>query len=280
MMEYTDDEQIGQKVLLQELDAEPMRMINPWMPEYINVSIGRLFISWSRQLDRDIAAGAEPPLPSRDLGRFEDVMQRWITKTDAFLGTHQYELVEVLDWLLLAGAERHPWLYNVDDRNRPKKLVKCQTIEALFEESQKCMRRHPKGKRKTEIDLGIGDEQFVMELGAGYTLVQLLSPDALDVESARMKHCIGNGVYDGKLDIPGHCFFSVRDRNGQPHATVEIAPKDIDGVAQGVVRQIQGPRNTTVVPAILDLLTPALDDILCHDTPAVLPAPAPPVGRF
>ncbi|MQV12227.1 hypothetical protein GHL01_00510 [Sinorhizobium meliloti] len=278
-MDFTDDERIGQKVLLAELDAEPMRMVNPWMPEYINVSIGRLFISWSRQLDRDIAAGARPPLPSRDLGRFEDIMQKWIARADAFLGEYQYELVEVLDWLLLAGAERHPWLYNVDERNRPRKLMKCRTVDALYNESVKCMRgRQP--QRKTEHDLSDTDERYVADLGLGYAVFELLSPDALDVEGSRMRHCVGNGTYDSKLGTPGYGLYSIRDAHGTPHATVELVPKFDDGEVTTVVRQFLGPRNGAPAPHLVELFHAVREDLSWHDTPAALPAPTPRVGRF
>jgi hypothetical protein len=278
-MKYTDDEKIGLKVLLRELDAEPMRMVNRTVPELISESVGRLFVKWSRQVDRDIAAGLAAPLPCRDLGRFEDVMQRWLLKTDAFLGQYQYELVEIIDWLLLAGAEHHVWLLRVDDRGRPLKLMKCGTVEALYNESQKAMRgRH--SPRKTSKDLTRADERHIADIGAGYTVVELLTPDALDVESARMRHCIGHGAYDANLGHPGFHFYSIRDSAGQPCATVATSPRLVDDVPTVVVRQFQGPKNSVPEPHLVELFNSALDDILPDEMPTSAPAPARSVGRF
>lgn len=279
IMKYTDDEKIGLGVLLRELDAEPMRLVNQVMPELITESVGRLFIRWSRQVDRDIAAGLAAPLPCRDLGRFEDIMARWILKTDAFLGQYQYELVEIIDWLLLAGAEHHAWLLRVDDQGRPLKLMKCGTVEALYSESQKAM-RGLQPQRKSAKDLTHADERHVADLGAGYTVVELLTPDALDVESTRMRHCIGHGTYDGKLGHPGFHFYSIRDRDGQPCATVATSPRLVEDVPTVVIRQFQGPKNSAPEPHIVELFNSALDDILPNEMPSTASAPGPSVVRF
>ncbi|MGF0537291.1 hypothetical protein ACQQ2Q_04790 [Agrobacterium sp. ES01] len=276
-MDYTDDENIGLKVLLGELDAEPMRMVSQSMPEYLEVSVGRLFITWSRKVDRDIAAGLGAPLPCRDLGRFEDWMQRWVLKTDVFLRQYQYELVEIIDWLLLAGAARHSWLENVDERNRPRKLMKCHSVQMLYNESVKCLRgRQP--RRRSSIDLTEADERHLADIGAGYAVVELLTADALDVESARMRHCIGQGNYDAKLGTPGFRFFSIRDSSGQPRATVEATPKLVSGQFVSVIRQLRGPRNMLPEPHVVELFTAALDDILTDVTPMAAQARRPSFG--
>lgn len=278
MVDYTDDERIGIKILLNELDAEPMRMVHQVIPELISESIGRHFIKWARQIDRDVEAGADAPPPSRDMRSFDATHRRWTIFADQFLGTYQYELVEVIDWLLLAGAEHHAWLARVDDKGRPLKLMKCGTVEALYNESVKSMRgRHP--QHKTKRDLSADDERFVADLGAGYSVVEMLSPAALDVESFRMRHCIGNGSYDRKLHHPGFYFFSVRDASGQPCATVELTPKLIDGQFTSVIRQFQGPRNTAPEPFLVDLFMSAVDDIMTYGVPVATSAPRPSVGR-
>lgn len=278
-MEYTDGERLGLRLLLAELDAEPMRLVNPWMPEYLEVSVGRLFIDWSRQVDRDIAAGLPGPAPSRHLPPAIQKYSRWHIRVDAFLGQYQYELVEILDWLLLAGGARHQWLENVDENNRPKKLMKCRTVQALYDESQKCMRGRQSPKKSAK-DLTDADERHVVDLGAGYTVVELLTPEALDAESTRMRHCIGHGNYDAKLSHPGFYYFSIRDADGQPCVTVELAPKLVDGEFRSVVRQFQGPRNAAPEPHIVELFNNALDDILPAEMPSIAPSPARSVGRF
>lgn len=279
MTEYTDEERNGLRLLLDELDAEPMRMVHPWMPEYLEVSVGRLFVDWSRQVDRDIAAGLTGPSPSRHMPAVIRKYSRWYVKVDAYLGQYQYELVEIVDWLLLAGGARHPWLENVDEKNRPKKLMKCRTVQALYDESQKCMRGRQSPKKSAK-HLTEADERHVVDLGAGYTVVELLTPDALDVESTRMRHCIGHGNYDRKLGHPGFHFFSVRDAEGQPCATVELTPKLVDGVPTSVVRQFQGQRNAAPEPHLVEMFNAVLDDIVPDEMPTTKPAPTRSVGRF
>ncbi len=278
-MEYSDEERIGLRLLLDELDAEPMRMVHPWMPEYLEVSVGRLFIDWSRQVDRDIAAGLPGPAPSRHMPDVIKKYSRWYIKADAFLGQYQYELVEVIDWLLLAAGARHQWLENVDEQNRPKKLMKCRTVQALYNESQKCMRGR-QSQCKSAKDLNDADERQVADLGAGYTVVELQTPHALDVESTRMRHCIGHGNYDGRLGHPGFHYFSVRDAEGQPCATVELTPKLVDGEFRSVIRQFQGPRNAAPEPFLVDMFNSVLDDILPDEMPSTTSAARPSLGRF
>jgi hypothetical protein len=56
---------------------------------------------------------------------------------------------------------------------------------------------------------------------SGYQIVEL-APEGLAAEGAAMKHCVGgycSQVADGKSRI-----LSVRDRDGKPHATVEVRP--------------------------------------------------------
>ncbi|MGJ7040920.1 hypothetical protein J2Y63_004188 [Shinella sp. BE166] len=279
MMEYTDDERIGLKVLLRELDAEPMRMVNQIIPELISESIGRLYIKWARRIDRDVDAGADAPSPSRDMRSFDSTHRRWTILADTYLGTYQYEIVEVIDWLLLAGAEHHGWLARVDDKGRPLKLMKCGTVEGLYNESVKSMRgRHP--QRTTKRDLTAADERHVADLGLGYTVVELLSPAALDVESTRMRHCVGSGSYDAKLQNPKCGLYSVRDLDGVPRATVELVSKDYDGVTSTFVRQFMGPRNEPPAQNLVELFNAAIDDILGHGVRSFPPAPRRSFGRF
>jgi hypothetical protein len=278
MIDFNDFEAIALKHLHTELDTEPMTMVHPRLPAFIECSLGRMYVAHCRQVTADVASGARPPL-LHDRGRFEDIMQASVAMMSDYIGTYHYELVEILDWLLLAGAENHPWLDNVDNNGLPKKLMKCQSVEALYNESVKCMRgRQP--QRKSERDLTTDDERHVADLGAGYTVVELLSPEALDVESTRMRHCIGNGSYDRKLSHPGFYYFSIRDENGCPQATVELTPKLIDNQFTSVIRQFQGSRNTAPEPFLVEMFNTVVDDIMTYGVPVATSAPQPPVGRF
>lgn len=265
-MRYSDDEQMGIRVLARELDVSNAQIIEGF-PQLFDLSIGRFFISYCRSLDRVQLDGA----PRAREKNFDAIQNRWITRAESFVSVHQYELVEVIDWLLDAAAHQRPWITNVDDLGRPKKLMKCATMEALSQEADKLMARRPNsGPRRPsrEVLLGPEDEVFVRELGAGYTLVRLLSSAALDVEGMRMRHCIGNGGYDWRLeDRHGYSYFSIRDEHGQPRATIETATRLIDEITYGQIRQFQGPRNEPPEAHVVDLVIGAMAEMKWIDQP-------------
>lgn len=280
MIGFPDFEAVALKHLHAELDTAPMTMVHPRLPDIVECSMGRMFLQHCRQINRDVASGAQPPL-LHDRGRFEDVMQASVAMMSDYIGTYHYELVEILDWLLLAGAEQHPWLENVDALGRPKKLMKCQSIEALYNESVKCMRgRQP--TKKSADDLTAKDERHVTDIGLGYSVVELLSPDALDVESTRMLHCVGNGSFDSKLGTPGYTLLSIRDPDQIPRATIELVSRTYEGaeVPSTFVRQFLGPKNSQPEAYLVELFNAAAESILCHEVRSSPPAPSRSAGRF
>jgi hypothetical protein len=160
---------------------------------------------------------------------------------------HSIDAWHVCDWLLTAVSDGHPWIANVGLDGHPKKLMKCGTLERLAFEATKGLRQ----RDIRDIVLGPEDESFAFELGAGHTLVRLFSRAALRKEGLRMHHCVGQGAYDELLDDPDVGFFSVRDRDGKPKATLEIR--------DGFLRQFRGPTNAEPTDAIKDLVAPAID---------------------
>ena len=67
----------------------------------------------------------------------------------------------------------------------------------------------------------------IMDLGDGFTAVRLLTPEALDKESDYMGHCVGKGGYDEGVKNETIQIYSIRDKNGEPHATFEVIDKKI-----------------------------------------------------
>jgi hypothetical protein len=158
---------------------------------------------------------------------------------------HSIDAWHVADWLITAVADGQPWVTNVDDNGYPKKLMKCGSLDRLVHEATKGLRQ----RNIRDSVLSCDDESFVFALGAGHTLVRLLSRAALRKEGLVMHHCIGRGAYDDLLDDPEIGFFSVRNMDGKPLATLEVR--------DGYVRQFRGPANAT--PAVKELVAPALD---------------------
>nr|WP_250807868.1 PcfJ domain-containing protein [Neorhizobium tomejilense] len=158
------------------------------------------------------------------------------------------DVIHITDWLTAARINEMPWLRKLDDRGRPVKLAKFGTVEQIKNEADKAMRRMASGMA---TGLEPGDEIDVMDLDDGYKVVRLMTPKALDLESARMQHCIGQGGYDPYLERPelGVHFFSLRDRAGNPHVTLEA---DNDGE----LHQMQGKQNKPPLEKYVNRLLP------------------------
>jgi len=170
----------------------------------------------------------------------------------------------IVDWLTadyLAGAA---WIDRVDSLGRPLKLMKCGSIERLLHEAEKAMRKRLQG---AVAALGEGDEITVATLRDGYTVVRLMTPRALDVESKRMRHCVGHGAYDEPLERGTIEIYSLRDPDGRPLITMEVAldnltwdetegdfrTRPLEGSGR-TVEQIQGPGNGRPPNEHLDVL--------------------------
>jgi hypothetical protein len=162
---------------------------------------------------------------------------------------NQHEMIRhVADWLTVAVANNEPWLARVDGQNRPLKLMKFPSIEAAALEADKAMLKA--AQKRLGVKLVPGDEELRSELAEGYYLVRLLTPAALDAESALMQHCIGNGAYDASLDNDDIAFYSLRDPAGKPHATLEVR-------ANWII-QLQGKQNILPDSKYLRLLLPEI----------------------
>ena len=155
------------------------------------------------------------------------------------------EVSHIADWLRAALVNNEAWLTHMDAKDRPRKLMKFAAIAQITQEADKAMMKA--NQKLLGIRLVEGDEEIVAELESGYFVVRLLTPAALDRESANMQHCIGNGGYDEKLDGSKFQYLSLRDPSGKPHATVELE-KSFDDFW---VKQLQGKQNAAPLPKYL-----------------------------
>ncbi|MBY3432799.1 hypothetical protein HFN89_01235 [Rhizobium laguerreae] len=178
---------------------------------------------------------ARPTELSKLLGAYSDIEQVLTLLTHAVgralerdffnqgltVGWDQAAIIRhVTDWLTASVIDNDEWLGRVDAQGRPLKLMKLGSLEAAAKEADKAMRKRAQKLRTVKIK--DGDEELFRELAEGYYIVRLLTPEALDVESAAMQHCIGQGSYDGLLKNTAFAFYSLRDPFGKPHATLEV----------------------------------------------------------
>lgn len=156
----------------------------------------------------------------------------------------------IVDWLKAAKINNEPWLQNLDDMGRVKKLMKFSSLTQIHDEADKAMRI--KAQQSLGVTVSAAEERLVKVLEDGYHIVQMLTPSALDRESGFMQHCIGNGAYDEGLEDSEVEYLSLRDKMGKPHATLEIQ--------NGIVIQLQGKQNQSPSQRYFDLLIPYLKE--------------------
>jgi hypothetical protein len=150
----------------------------------------------------------------------------------------------VVDWLVAALENGDPWLDNVDEKGRPRKLMKFSDVESILREADRAMLRF--ARQQAGVRLAEGHEEVAFTHPDGWYVVRLLTPEALDRESGQMQHCIGQGAYDARLKDPAFAYYSLRDPYGKAHATMEADMRDM------VPIQIQGKQNREPLPQYID----------------------------
>ena len=107
-----------------------------------------------------------------------------------------------------------------------------------------------KSKNEKMYQKSLSGTTLIMDLPNGLKAYQLTTPQALDFESEYMGHCVGKGGYDKDVTDGGTNIYSIRDENGEPHATLEVR--------EGAVYQCKGKGNKTPVrrylPAIQEFV--------------------------
>ncbi|MBZ5762408.1 PcfJ domain-containing protein [Rhizobium sp. VS19-DR104.2] len=169
------------------------------------------------------------------------------------------QLAHIADWLRSALINAQPWIENVDDRGRPRKLLKFNSVDGVVAEADKAMSKS--SLRRSKAELGEDDETTDAKLSDGFSLVRLLTPAALHRESARMRHCIGDGAYDAHLTDERYRYLSLRDDSGKVHPTLEIW--------DGRVTQFHGKQNSRPLPLHVEKVIPYIrQNRLKVDVPA------------
>lgn len=145
------------------------------------------------------------------------------------------DLKHVVDWLEVSLLHQEEWLNITDEHGRPKKLLKFSDLDGVIKEANKAMIKRAMHTPVIKIDEG--EEVLEQILDTGWYVVRLLTPRALDNESAAMQHCVGHGTYDDKVLKGKVIILSLRDPQNKPHVTIEV-----DARTNSVV-QIRGKQN-------------------------------------
>jgi alpha-L-fucosidase len=102
----------------------------------------------------------------------------------------QQKAAHVADWLRASVVRKEAWLANVDDLKRPRKLLKFSRFEDIVKEADKAMRA---ANARDGVSSSGDGQTLYRDLENGYRFVQLHTREALQRESSRMGHCVGNG---------------------------------------------------------------------------------------
>lgn len=147
------------------------------------------------------------------------------------------DLKDAADWLEVSLLHNEDWLLNVDDQGRPKKLLKFADLDGILKEANRAMIK--RAMHTPVIKIEDGEEVLEQVLDSGWYMVRLLTPRALDNESAEMQHCVGHGTYDTRVADGQVVILSLRDPHNKPHVTIEV-----DARTNSIV-QIRGKQNAS-----------------------------------
>lgn len=234
----------------QELDAFKAQLAGLFMKADENPEVSRLLmLSVGRVWYNAVKANPEL-LPTVNLLSTEDRDIQALQSNQRVSG-YLSNIPHIADWLRAAVVNGDAWLKRVDEKNRPKKLMKFGSLDQIMAEADKAMLKAAQKGR--DIQLDESQEKLIRPLSDGYSLVELLSPEALDRESAYMQHCIGNGGYDYKVGNEDFRYISLRDSSNKPHATMEL---ERDEKGEWEIVQFQGKQNQSPVQKYCDVLVP------------------------
>lgn len=121
--------------------------------------------------------------------------------------------------LFLKAMEVLDWFDSMPDKDRHlKRIDRISWDEAVA--ASDLWHRRLAGRRAADIEVAAGDVETIHEFDDGCRVADLLTPNALKQEGARMVHCVGgywNVVESGTAKI-----LSIRDLDNSPHVTIEL----------------------------------------------------------
>ena len=249
------------KALLKEHDLDNRRMD---IARLFAVSVCRIFWNDWKKIDAidptawEDGEGYWNDSTGQPRPHFTDeqkLVAKWEYRAGRWSSWHYDDIRHVRDWFYVSVAANAHWLHNRDSNENPKKLMKCGTLKRLNDEADRyfsSLDHRESSTKRREKEIGPEDETLECDLGAGYRLIRLLTPKALDSESARMGHCIGWGAYDKLLDDPEVKLLSIRNERFEPVATLEVRKHN----GREYVLQFSGPRNAKPEAHLKDLIAP------------------------
>jgi hypothetical protein len=198
---------------------------------------------WLPDEEDDVVPKPDPQLMDRIAAFTDDgTVALWTARAlaKAFAKSPKEILVDdeklrhIVDWIAGALQEDDPWTRRTDAAGIPVKLLNIGTFDHACRKADKEIRAKGRIVRQNLIAAGleVSGGETVMTLKDGWRIVRLTTPKHLDYETAFMDHCIGNGSYDERVETGRSLFYSLRDADNRPHATMEVVEEHFLRVAQ------------------------------------------------
>ncbi len=196
--------------------------------------LGRSLLREPRAMEKVSAYPEQPPAwLTEDVFRTEGPFYRFSPDKADKDKRFQRELIYVRDWLADALNNGEPWIREKDGQGRIKALANVGTLAHAKNLADKTKRRafekRPQTAKNPVVEpseprcLEWGRDLVVIEESQdGFRWVRLLTPEALDQESAMLNHCAGDGHYDKEVLSGKTELYSLRDPDGQACATLRV----------------------------------------------------------
>jgi hypothetical protein len=186
-------------------------------------------------MGRRARPGEEVYRPSPDLAATVVAM---VSEMPAFKGRHQAD--PVFPWIAQQLAKRRvgelgndTWSHKLRrggtmlgqwyEAERPN--LGQYDLDQAFAEAEEWSKEHG----GEDVPQG----EVVVDLSDGWTAQQLATKEQLDAEGEEMQHCVGS--YCKLVQAGQTTIYSLRDKKGHPHVTIEVARKR--------VQQVRGKQN-------------------------------------
>lgn len=145
-------------------------------------------------------------------------LKNYLTKMSENLDQDNEEVEHIIDYLNSTEA--------------PNRLQKMSYLQAKANSEKWLKTQIKKGKTIQEAE---SDFEIFLDFGDGFKFVKLLGENSYKREGFLMSHCVAS-YYDRENSE----IYSLRDKNNDPHATIEIVRN------RGRVEQIKGKGNGSI----------------------------------
>lgn len=172
-----------------------------------------------------------------------------ISEIGRISGSHKYDVWvarEVRKDLEIINR-KSDFQYIIDWAKKDKPNIFNYSFEEAYESAKVWHDSLINQKKKRIFKDDKDEERIVYHCRDGEHFFMLLKSSELGLEGNVMSHCVGS--YGNKVSTGRSLIISLRDKNNQPHATIEIDTKTSS------VTQVRGKANSNPIPKYMKLIT-------------------------